>query len=249
MKSLVAYTLLLAGFIVAGCATGPANRTTTAPPLVRPDRSAVHGPVRLEFNPTNYWIVTGNQRIEVVRRDARTHRADLPPHIHMRLALLSAQEPEWKALMVAGGRDPSSPLDLSNNVWGFLSYFQASDGVDFLVDNSSMALWYRVGESPWTCALSHLYVFKTFGGVHPHLPVCYVGAERFLVAETLPGKTRRDTTPFPEAECATFLIDCRARRVIDRTQPITYDHNPPLVLPNDWKERYQIQVESGNRAD
>jgi hypothetical protein len=88
-------------------------------------------------------------------------------------------------------------------------------------------------------------VFKTFGGARAHLPVCYAGASRFLVAETLPGKVDSQAVPFPQAQCATFLLGCATGRVIARTEPVAYDHNPPLVLPKEWRERYGVEFESG----
>jgi hypothetical protein len=242
MKNIVVWFLLVP-FVLVGCATSVQQRPASSQTRTQGSPVVVQQPAPLEFNPTNYSITAAGQRIDVVQAEVGDHRLELPLYLHLRLALYQAQGKEWNETMPSASRDSSAPFDWGPSVWGLLSYYRASDGLEFLLDHASMALWFRTEKSPWTCALSRVNVVKTFGGVHPRLPVCYVGSKRFLVAETLPGRLPDDGTPFPKARCATFLIDCGSGRVVDRTGPVIYDHNPPLVLPKEWQSKYGIQVE------
>jgi hypothetical protein len=242
MKNVVLWFLLVPSVLV-GCATSVQQRPDSSQTRTEASSNVVQQPALLEFNDTNYSITAAGQRIDVMQAEVGDHRKDLPLYLHLRLGLYQAQGKEWNESMASSGRDPSAPFDFGPSVWGLLSYYRASDGLEFLLDHVSMALWFRTEKGPWTCALSQVNVVKTFGGVHPRLPVCYVGSERFLVAETLPGKLRDEGAQFPQARCATFLIDCGSGRVVDRTGPVIYDHNPPLVLPKDWEAKYDIHVE------
>jgi hypothetical protein len=242
MKDVVRWFLLVP-FALGGCATSVQQRPASSQSRTEATPVVAQQAAPLNFNATNYSITAGGERIKVVQEDVGAHREELPLYLHLRLGLYQAEGKEWNQALARAGRDPSAHFDFGPSVWGLLSYYRASDGLEFLVDHVSMALWFRTEKGLWTCALSHGNVVKTFGGVFPRLPVCYVGSKRFLVAETLPGTLRDERIAFPKAQCATFLIDCGSGRVIDRTEAVVYDHNPPLVLPKDWEAKYDIRVE------
>ena len=255
MRTSAAQALLLALFLT-GCATGTATRSVSTHSDQNSDAVNSVTPasieyVELPFGASNYCVFAEGRQIQVESRDMLELSDDLPLNIRMRQAMVDANAKEWKAVLVFAGMDPSTPLDQHagmvgglDTVKGMLTYFQASDGIEFLVDNHAMALWYRSVKGPWTCVVSGVNVVKLLGGNYPHLPVCYAGATRFLVAETLPGRIAADQSgPELKAHCATFLIDCGTGRVIERSEAVTYSYNPPLVLPREWKEKYGIKVE------
>ena len=248
MRTSAAQAFLLALFLT-GCATGTATRSVSTHSVQNSDATKSVTPasieyVELPFGSSNYCVFAEGRQILVESRDILGLSDDLPLNIRMRQAMVDANAKEWKAVLVFAGMEPSTPLDQHagmvgglDTVKGMLTYFQASDGIEFLVDNHAMALWYRSVKGPWTCVVSGVNVVKPLGGNYPHLPVCYAGAKRFLVAETLPGRIAADQGgPELKAHCATFLIDCGTGRVIERSEAVTYSYNPPLVLPREWKE-------------
>jgi hypothetical protein len=250
MRNLTAHALVLA-LLLTGCAASTATRPLLATSnqsggaAKSVNRSSLES-IESRIGSSNYCVVADGRQIQVELRNPQEVANDLPLNIRMRQAMVEADEQEWYAVLVSAGMDPSTPLDKVggvDTVKGMLSYFRASDGIEFLVDNNDMALWFRAGKGPWTCAVSGVNVVKTFGGAFPHLPLCYVGAKRFLIAETLPGRIVDNSAPFPTRQCATFLLDCGAGRVVARSDRVTYDHNPPLVLPKDWRANYGFEIE------
>jgi hypothetical protein len=170
--------------------------------------------------------------------------AELPVSFRIRKEIALAEEAEWRRLVVNAGRDLSTPFNFEKEIGWRIECFHADDAIEFLVDHAQMALWYRRDDKGgWTCAFSDLHIVKTMGGIAPHLPVCYAGGGRFLVAKTLPGRVFQTEGEFPQALCATFLVDCVKGSVIARTKSYVYDHNPWLTLPREWVTTYGFDVE------
>ena len=148
---------------------------------------------------------------------------DLPPALRARLA-----------------REPSAASSLRR--------FTCSDGVECLVDDAGMSLWYRKAKgAPWQCIVTNVHIEKTAGGSAPELPVLYAGRERFLVAKTVRGSGRHAPSGSgsePRADCVVYLIDARNGAVIDRTQRIEYDHNPQIQVPDEWMSKHKLVLES-----
>jgi hypothetical protein len=109
-------------------------------------------------------------------------------------------------------------------------------------------LWYLPPGKPWEVAeagdwrlvIDKVPVVKTFGGVAPWLPVCYVGRGRFAVAKTVrddipvPPLVPEDERMFGAAEAVTMLLDGRTGKVLKTTAPYYYNHNPPLRIEDSW---------------
>jgi hypothetical protein len=84
------------------------------------------------------------------------------------------------------------------------------------------------------------------GGAFPRLPAQYLGDGLFAVAETVPGTvSEKSKDGFPQARAVTFLIDSKDGKVKERSEAYIYDHNPPIVVPKVWVNRYKIRSEQG----
>lgn len=147
----------------------------------------------------------------------------------------------------------------------FLKYYKCSDGIEFLIDDTRMALWYRPDEhSTWVCILLDVHVNKTFGGAFPYLAVQYVGSERFVYAESLylgthqpdtagttsPTDYRRFPSFAPYAYCATYLVDASNGELLDKTEKYEYDQNPNVMIPASWASKHKLpkaKIERLNR--
>lgn len=248
-------TALILPFGIALTVAVLASGCRTRPPREKPASSsaapASTAPANLQFNLSDYALNAGGQRIEVKEQDVAALGEQLPPPIRMRQALSIAKSAEWQAL-IAVSRDPSTVWnkDVSvETIKGWVHHLRASDGVEFIVDNQDMALWVRAANAPWTCVLYGANIRKTMGGIAAHLPVCYVGQKRFLIAETLPGRRYNDYgAPYSAAQSATFLIDAGTARVLARTPAVTYSQNPPLTVPAEWNTRFGFRIEPGAPA-
>ena len=88
--------------------------------------------------------------------------------------------------------------------------------------------------------IRNVHIVKTFGGVMPHLPVCYLGNGRFAVAKTVkddvkvPEPVPAEDRTFGAAEAVTMLIDGWTGKLIEETKPAVYNHNPYPEIPDTW---------------
>jgi len=116
------------------------------------------------------------------------------------------------------------------------------DGLYYVDDAQRLldgfTLWYKPPDCRWFPVIRKVHVFKTFGGMPPLLPVAYLGNRRFAVARTVrddvPGRPGEKRAIIPWALCSTLLIDGMTGRTLEETEPVIYDHNPSLEIPDRW---------------
>ena len=133
------------------------------------------------------------------------------------------------------------PYKISPNY--FCRLFQAENDGIYFVNDQKNELWYKPANGIWLLVINNVYIIKTFGGFHSHLPVKYVEKGKFLVSETIPDTYVSNNPPetFPEAKMRVLLIDCISGKIIDRAGAVIYNHNPYIFIPEQWIERYNLK--------
>lgn len=233
--------LLMLGVVLTGCTTPkqvPAHSASVATadaviPNEPRERSFAHLP-----EGQHYLVSSGGVTVEVKKGDVLSILNELPMNIRMRHVLAAVTQEERDKEYGEPGR--ATPEEYGANPQWVVRYFQASDGIEFLVDQKDLALWIRKDRGAWICVVSQVYIYKTHGGLPPWLPVLYAGNKRFLVAVTVPGKATPDGH-FNRALCATFLIDSENGSLTARSEPVVYEGNPGLVFPKSWPDQYGIE--------
>ena len=195
-----------------------------------------------------YTALAGN--LEIKKLEIDSLEFDLPAAIRLRAEMAALQKPEFIANNKEVGLEALAEDDYRVSLSSWVHVFRASDGLIFLADNLNMALWVWDGAG-WRCIVSSVRIDKTMGGAFPRLPAQYLGDGLFAVAETVPGTvSEKSKDGFPQARAVTFLIDSKDGKVKERSEAYIYDHNPPIIVPKDWANRYKIQSEqaaSSNR--
>ncbi len=123
----------------------------------------------------------------------------------------------------------------------------AKDGLYLISENS---LWYKPCGDNWKQVVEGVNVEKIFGGWGPHLPVAYIGEGRFAVARTVEGSEYEDkVSKMPRALSVTMLIEAKTGKILKETEPVTYDTNPELNIPETWWSEEARQKRQSLDAD
>lgn len=201
------------------------------------------------FFTSAFYVLAESGELTVREVSVEEIRHELPLSINLQALVVVSNSKEWNL--------PPNAINIGSDPTSFIKYFKCSDGVEFLIDNIKMALWYRATKnSDWVCLLMGVHINKTFGGVFPYLPVQYMGDEKFVYAESLRLRTQKSDTDgiaepteyrthpsyAPYAYCVTYLIDASNGKLLDRTKKYEYDHNPRTFIPVDWFNKYKLAI-------
>lgn len=111
------------------------------------------------------------------------------------------------------------------------------DGCEGIHVIDGFSLWFQPSGGKWHSVIRDVHIVKTFGGAFPWLPVQDVGNGRFAVAKTVKDQvTPKEEDYFGAAEAVTMLIEGSTGKVLKQSEPYVYNHNPPLVIPDEWWE-------------
>ena len=134
-------------------------------------------------------------------------------------------------------------------------------GLCWISNTDTHSLWYKPDGGKWIKLVDRAILIKTFGAMAPILPVMYVGRSMFLVASSVPDSffykpcasvqewSYCSNGTVPSAKTITYLIDGNTGKRIDQSESYAYFGSPDIQMPEEWKEKYEIEIEQKAAGD
>lgn len=115
------------------------------------------------------------------------------------------------------------------------------DGV-FLVHG--LSLWFKPNNKNWRNVAKDVPIFRIYGATRPYLPVAYLGNGKFAIAKSIKKEVTsiKKNDKDPKALSLTMLVDGYTGKIIEESEPILHEYDPPLNIPDHWLTEKQKKL-------